>query len=212
VEKFDVEYAVAPVSDKRTKAYKEFAEEHKGKEIVVEKDFITIKGMREAVMAHPLAKKLLAGGAVEQTIIWIEQTTGVRCKSRIDILPEEKRGTLVDLKSTVSAVEHAFMRDIFQRGYHRASAFYLDAAFNGLIGKVGKNRAYDAFIDIAVEKEPPYMVGCFYMPADVIEVGRQAYIELLQKDIKCKEENFYPHYNDPENNGGLITVELPGWM
>lgn len=210
---FNKDYAVKPEGLKRnTKvgkaAYGKLLLENPGKEIIKEKDFLNIQGMREAVFSHPLAKDILAGGAIEQTIVWKCQVTGVLCKSRVDLLPNQKTGTLVDLKTTRSASERFFSGEIINRGYHRGAAFYLDAAYNSKIGKVGKNRVYEAFAIVAVEKEPPYMTNCFFIKPGLIEKGREDYIRLLKLNIECQKNGFYPHYTEE----GFIEVDVPLWM
>jgi len=214
--KFDTEYIVSPKFDRRPtagkKAYERFCELAKTKTIISAEDFLKIRNMNSAVYNHPMAKKLLAGGTVEQTIIWKEPVTGILCKSRLDVLPDEKKGAVVDLKTTNDSSEYGFRRSIIKYGYHRQGAFYPDALYNVKVGKVGKNTVYDAFIIIAVEKKEPYAVNCFFLSPELIEYGRQEYLELLRVHKKCKEEKSYPHWNDPEDNGGLITVELPGYL
>ncbi|MCK5132371.1 MAG: PD-(D/E)XK nuclease-like domain-containing protein, partial [Candidatus Sabulitectum sp.] len=73
--------------------------------------------------------------------------------------------------------------------------------------KVGKNRLYDAFVIIAIEKEPPYMVGTYLMDEELIEYGREEYKELLELNKGYKKSGFYPPYK----SGELETLYKPQW-
>ena len=207
---FDKDFVVEPTDiNKRTKAGKEeyaaFLKENEDKGIITDDEFTHAINMRMAVYDHPMAKKLLAQGVTEQTIVWT--SNGVRCKSRPDALPGDETRTLVDLKTTRDASYEGFLRSVKTFGYARQAAFYLDAMNLVKSGKVGKNRLYDAFVIIAIEKEPPYMVGTYLMDEELIEYGREEYKELLELNKGYKKSGFYPPYK----SGELETLYKPQW-
>lgn len=208
---FRKDFAIEPTDiNKRTKAGKEeyaaFLMENKEKGIVTDDEFTHAINMRLAVYDHPMAKRLLAQGVTEQTIIWT--SNGTRCKSRPDALPGDETRTLVDLKTTRDASYEGFLRSVKTFGYARQAAFYLDAMHLVKSGKVGKNRLYDAFVIIAVEKEPPYMVGTYQLDQEFIEAGREEYKALLELNKDYKKSGFYPPYQ----SGELQMLEMPPWF
>ncbi|MCK5236156.1 MAG: PD-(D/E)XK nuclease-like domain-containing protein [Deltaproteobacteria bacterium] len=206
---FRKDFAVMPKIDKRTKVgkarYATFLEKHGGKGIITVDEYAHAFGMRKAIHSHPMAKKLLAQGVTEQTVIWT--SNGTRCKSRPDALPGGKTRALVDLKTTEDASPEGFKRSIKKWGYARQAAFYLDAMNLVKSGKVGKNRLYDVFIIIAVEKKPPYMVATFQLDQEYIEAGREEYKELIELNRTYEKDGFFPPYQ----SGELQLLEKPPW-
>lgn len=209
---FQQEYAVIPEGMKKgnNNAYKAFIAENIGKAFIKLEEFTHIINMRIAVYDHPKAAALLDGAETEKTIIFREPETGILCKTRIDALNKRNKA-VVDLKTARSADERAFVRSIFTYNYHVQGSFYRDSVNAVLDGRVTKHPKFEVFVIIAVEKEPPYQVGVFHISEALLQVGRERYIELLKLNEKCKVEGF-PHYQDPQNNGGMITVDVPGWM
>ena len=207
---FSKDFVIEPTEiNKRTKAgkaeYTAFLAENEDKGIITDDEFTHAVNMRLAVYDHPMAKLLLAQGVTEQTIVWT--SNGTRCKSRPDALPGDETRTLVDLKTTRDASYDGFLRSVKTFGYARQAAFYLDAMNLVKSGKVGKNRLYDAFVIIAVEKEPPYMVATYQLDDEFIETGREEYKELIELNRIYKKDGFYPPYQ----SGELQMLEKPSW-
>lgn len=203
---FKKDYAVLPKGiDRRTtigKAkYATFLAKNKGKGIITADEFIHAKNIRRAVFDHPFAKKVLGRGVTEQTIIW--ESDGIRCKSRADSLPGGNTRALVDLKTTEDASYEGFLRSIYKYGYARGGAFYLDA-----VNFKKEGELYDTFIFVVVEKKPPYIVGTYQLSGELIEYGREEYLELLKLNRECQENNFYPAYR----SGELQMLEMPPWF
>ncbi|MDI6757713.1 MAG: PD-(D/E)XK nuclease-like domain-containing protein [Endomicrobiia bacterium] len=178
-----------------------------GKEPLTFDNYIALLAVQKSVQAHPAAAGLVARWKKEQTIIWKEPSTGFLCKCRPDILPEENRGTIIDLKTTRDASPVGFWRDIKKYKYDMKAAFYLDALYHVKIGRLGKNRVYDSFVFIAIEPEPPYRVECYVLDEAFIERGRNIYLKLLQLEQHCREMGAYPNYISE----GVETLELNKW-
>lgn len=205
-EAFIKECAVIPAGiDQRTKAGKEdwahFKAMNQGKTIITAEEFRRIIEMRQALQKHPFAPKLLADGVSEQTVIWMDAETGVGMKCRPDRIPDGK-GVLVDLKTCSCAGEYEFCRDVVKYGYAMQAALYLD----GLNTVTGNE--YDAFCFIALSKEPPYQTEVYILDGEFIQYGRDEYRRLLAIELKCRNEQFYPHYK----NQGIVTLCKPGYL
>lgn len=205
LEVFNERFVVAPEINRRTNAgkaeYAEFLTENADKTIISKDDYNTSCEMVNAVIAHPFAIRLLYEGKSEMTCLWKDKETGLYCKCRPDRVPNGDYGVIVDIKTTRSANKDSFTRSIIQYGYHRQAAYYLDGF------KAVANSNVDTFIFIAVEKEPPYMVGCFALSDADLDYGRMRYRELMEKELEYREQGLYPHYEDE----GLQQISLPQW-
>ena len=203
---FENRFAVVPEGiDKRTKAGKEswqaFTEANIGRELISKDDYDKMSEMASAVAYHPFAAKVLSEGRSEMSVFWEDKDTGLYCKCRPDRIPDGDHGVIVDVKTTTSARKQDFVNTVVRYNYYRQASFYVDG-YNTVT-----NCNVDAFIFIAVEKEPPYMVGCFALSDVDIDYGRLRYRALIIKEKEYRDKDFYPHYEDE----GLIEINLPSW-
>lgn len=169
-----------------------------GKIEITAEDAARIAGMRESILRDPLAGKLLTGGVAEETIVWDDPRTGLRCKARADYHAAE-RGVIVDLKTCDDASEAAFARSVATYRYHLQHAHYA-SAFQAL------GRELRAFLFVAVEKEPPYAVAVHTLLPESEARG----IELRERAMNtlhdCLAADIWPAY-EPR----IHRIELPGW-
>jgi len=198
-EKFDSEFAVAPKVDKRTakgqKEWADFVAANEDKTILTEEDFYNCIELQKSVLANPDVVKLLRNGVSEKSYFTTLED-GTKVKVRPDRLRDDN--IIVDVKSCRDASPDAFKKDIAKYGYHIQDAYYSDA----LNAK--------AFIFLAIEKEPPFMVGIYVLsPADK-ELGRTLYKKALK--ISKQPEK----YSKPLFIGGdgevIQTLTLPNYV
>ena len=106
----------------------------------------------------------------------------------------------MDFKTTTDASYESFKRTIWNMGYYRQAAYYLDIAkTNGL--------PHTDFVFVAVEKAPPYAVALYHMEDAAIATGRREYERLLALYEECLEKNEWPAYpKEPQLMG------LPHWV
>lgn len=204
-DKFLEEFAIAPECNKRTNEGKAILAAFQGKNlnksILDRDDFTVAKDIREAVLTHPFAKKILSEGKPELTIIWDDEETGLKCKGRIDWMPGNN-GVLVDLKTTRDASPEKFTRSCIDYGYAKQAGMYID----GIMKATGE--VFDSFIFIAVETEPPYRTEVYVMDMRFIEWGYMQYRRLLNLEAKCRKEGFYPHYQE----SSAYDLVMPGYI
>lgn len=201
---FERRYQVLPEINKRTTAGKaefEALMEHakaNGITFLLEDDRTTCLRMRDAVHKHHAAKLLLAEGVAEETVFWTDPETGAKCKCKRDWF--SGTGFITDLKTTTDASPEGFPKSVINYRYHVQSAFYYD----------GHRHAFGAppegFAFIAVEKEPPYAVGVYYMTETVYKLGRKEYLTDLETYTKCLASNEWPAYSND-----FVPLELPTW-
>src|SRR5690606_5815050 len=153
--------------------------------------------MREAVAAHPIARKLLEGEA-ERSAIWRDPDTGVLCKGRFDEISRSV-GAITDLKTTTDASPEAFSRAIYRYGYYLQAAHYLS-------GAKALDLPAEFFVFIAIEKDPPYAVAVYHVRGDAIQAGLDELRLLLELYARCEESSIWPGYP-----AEAVEIDLPPW-
>jgi len=172
--------------------------EHAGKRDLSEKDGKTIAGMLRSVMSHPTASRLIADGQSEVTLRWVDEETGLLCKSRADYYVRSKR-MAVDVKTTQDASPDEFARSVYNFGYHRQDALYRDGFRN-----VGE--PIDHYAILAIEKEPPYAVAVYVLDADAVGKGFTSVRLDMDRMAECVRSGEWPAYAP-----GVSELALPRW-
>lgn len=165
-----------------------------------------LMSMRDAVMAHPIARALLTGrpGKAEQSVYWVDQATGVLCRCRPDFWRDDN--LIVDLKTTEDASPEGFAKSIANWSYDTQDAFYTD----GILAATGK--PLRAFVFLAVEKSArvvegqPLGVAVYQLDEAGRDLGRAKYREDLGVYAQCVKSGIWPCYGDK-----LQTISLPQW-
>ena len=197
-EQFAESYVVGPNHRRGTKAWDAFETANPGREIIKQEEYDQVRHMRDAVLSHPTASKLLNTGRREHSVFWIDAETNVLCRCRPDNWRHD--GIVVDLKTAASAKEWDFQKDIANRRYHVQSAFYLDG-----VQAVG-GPCSGEFVFIVCEKKHPFKVAIYLASPDMVAAGRHQYRENIQLYSECLRANAWPGY--PEE---VQTINLPRW-
>jgi len=178
-----------------TKAAKEAKAEAlaAGKQPLLTKEVQQIIAMRDAVMAHPIARDLFTGHKAEQSVFWDEGGLTLKCR------PDAwKPGLLIDLKTTRDANPNEFGKTAHEYGYHQSAAHYID----GVKAATGEDLP---FYFVLVEKTEPYLVSVVELDIEAINLGRQLNDRAKRIYRQCLETNTWPGYP----NADLIS--LPMW-
>lgn len=200
---FESRFVAAPEGiDRRTKAgkeaYEEFKAEALGKVILPAKGYKKCLAMRDAVYRHPVAKKFLSHGQSEQTFFATDPETGELIKCRVD--KRHDSGLNVDVKTCRDASPNGFAREMVQWRYYGQDPWYVDLQYL-LFGE------RPPFVFVAVEKEPPYLVGVYFLEEEDREYGRRENRRLLNLLIECKRTNTWPGYCTEH-----MPIALPSWF
>lgn len=161
--------------------------------------------MVAALREHEIAGPLLARpGKAEQSFVarHTDKTTNLR--ARLDWMPDVPPGDrliLVDYKGTTCAHPDVFARRIADLGYDQQGAFYSD-----VVSSVLELELPPAYVLIAQEKEPPYLVTVHELPFDVIDGARELNREAIATYARCTETGVWPAYPPVVHH-----VEVPGW-
>ena len=223
-ELFDTEFCEWTGGNRSGKAWTAYRDECEadGLTVLTSLQWDTAHGIRDAVMAHPVAGPMLrAPGVSEGTIVWTDAETGRACKVRPDRLAQiDARGTVIDLKKCQRCDAHGFARTVAEYDYHVQMAMYaagIEAAFGGLP---------DVAI-IAAEEKPPHEVavhtlhgpiGPMDIPSawddddidprryDVLGPGSDEFHRRLRLLCECEESGIWPGCA-PE----ALRLRLPPW-
>lgn len=209
-EKLTLDYVVAPKVDRRTKVGKDewdvFLQMNKGKDFVTQDQWDIAQRIRDAVYKHPVARELLEmPGEVEQVLNWSIPVTlqngkplMVPCKAKPD--KRLQANIILDVKSTKDAKPEHFARSVVNYRYDVQAAWYRDGHNYSLGADI------DAFVFIAVEKEPPFGVSVVYVPEQIFELGRKKYQRDLAVYAEALNSNQWPCY--PLE---AVELQLPEW-
>lgn len=175
-----------------------FHVEHSGKLILTQDQFDQASGAASAVYKNKLAKQILSCGRNEQSFVWTDPETGVKCKSRPDVVRDGH--ILVDVKSTADASLAAFQKSIANFKYHFQAAWYLDG-----VGRVTGEK-YDQFVFIVVETKAPHGVAIYAINEPTINAGHALTRHALKKLKECQDANKWPGYIEE-----IQPIDLPPW-
>lgn len=184
-----------------------------------------LNSMRDAVMAHPAARKLLsAPGEAELSAYWKEPVsdspTGkphkVLCRARPDYWRHD--GILVDIKSAreEGADNETFARALDTYRYHVQHAMYLSGAAKALAAAQRHSRAFDmfskprAFVFLTVEKDACVVdgvakgVAVYQLGEQSVSLGRELMLADLWRFAACDLAGKWPGYSE-----AIQAIELP---
>lgn len=155
-------------------------------------------GMRDAILAHPLARSLFDGaGEFECSLVF--ESEAVLCKSRPDRLVR-RAGMNVQLKSTRDASPRTFPRDAENRGYFRSLALCRR-------GLRALGWPYRSTAVLAIEPEPPFDLACYLVDEAALDSADREVSRLLARYRMCTEAGDFPGYT-PEM---FATLTRPAW-
>lgn len=164
-----------------------------GKQPLLTKEMAQVVAMRDAVMAHPVARELFTGHKAEESVFWKEDSLTLKCR------PDAwKPGLLVDLKTTRSASPSEFGKTAHEYGYHQSAAHYID----GVKAATGEDLP---FTFVLVEKTAPYLVSVVELDIEAINFGRMLNDRAKRIYRECTETGNWHGYPTAEQ------VPLPMW-
>jgi hypothetical protein len=189
------------MSPRRGKKWDAFCEFNKGKTVVKPDEFRFACNVRDAVRHKPVARKYLCDGPCELSLLWEDAETKAPCKGRLDLVTTVGQiDCIVGIKTSRDLDPRKFSAQAASLHYYLQWAFYYDG-YSTLTGKSPR------IVEICVEATPPYDVVVYVVPADVLELGREAYRELLVKLGDCERAKRWPGRADNE-----VVFQLPAYM
>lgn len=180
--------------------WRDFESANKGKELLTADQWSACIAMRDAVHAHPIARSVLTGGMAEQSVHALDRATGLHIKCRMDYL-RDGAGLIGDLKTTDDASSEAFGRHAADYRYHVQCGYYRRVMREAF----GEAPKYWAFV--AVEKEPPYAIGVYYVDDATADLGARMAERDLLRLAEALQADQWPDYTPAQ----VAPLQLPGW-
>jgi len=183
------DYSNVRATKEHKERYKEWAASVAPKEIVSQDWVDRSMAMLASLKQNERARTWLTESSRRETsIVWDEPTTGIRCKSRLDLWCECDC-LIPDLKTTADICD--FSRSIGKFSYFRQAAFYCDAA------EAATGKRHDCAF-IAVETEAPFSVRAAVLDDDSLYAGRAQYRKILRTLKECRERDDWPGPSNPD--------------
>lgn len=205
-ERFATDFAVwgrrtdsGRLAPRNGKAWEEFQDSNRAREIITADDYELAVAMRNAVRGDASASKYLESGDPEVVLRW--EMNGHACRGRVDWLTHiDGEPIIVGLKTARDCRHFVFSSAAAKLGYHLQWAFYHDG-YEIIAGKDAR------VVEIVVESEPPHAVATYAIPNDIMEQGRSEYQDLLKLLSECQASGEWP---GPVTNEEFLT--LPSWV
>jgi hypothetical protein len=198
-----VDYAVFPGrKDGRDRDYKDFCVANAGKAVIDDVSLQETRTLAEKMM-HRLVRgrpfgDYIAEGEKEVTIYFTDPSTGVRCRSRIDLLHPE---IIFDVKSAVSVVKNEWLRQALNFNYDMQGYMYLLAECL----YAGRDTPLP-FVFMVGENDRPYSVSVLTAGESFLAKGAGKYKTALTAYAACSRVNHWPDLGEDD------TLELDPWM
>lgn len=210
---FSDEFVVRPSewSDWRTKDAKAWRDAAiaDGKTVLTDAEIEAIKGMAASLGKHPLVRpgpgqSGILDGAVERSLIWQDEKTGVWLKSRPDNIPSGS-GLFADLKTAESVSDESLERSLASFGYHMQAALVAMASETVL----GLPADAFTFAFVWVEKAPPHCVRVTVLTGEDLERGRMQLRRSIDQFAACVASGVWPGPGGDRRDAEYL--QLPPW-
>jgi len=195
--------ALYPGKVRNGKEWEAFKLSNEGKTLCIQSEYDDAKGAADAVLADPVARRLLDGCEYQRVMAWeaygLECAAGVAGERGGFDAWHEKRGYILDLKVTASTQPEDFQRHAFKMQWHAQAAWYLDGA---------KALAIDVrdFYLIGVEANPPHCVTVLHVTQEALDMGRKEIALWTEKLKACEAADAWPGYAQD-----VLQLEVPAW-
>ena len=195
-DEFPLRYVVWDGGARRGKDWDAFKSANSDKCILTAGEYREACAMRDSVRSDPVAASLFTVPFdIETSLVWIDDATGLRCKTRFDYLGER----LVDLKTARSIAPRAITYAVTDYGYHVSMAARHDAIWR-VTGRVADP------VLLFVCKQPPYECVVHPFTDAALQRSIEIWHGLLTDIAEARATGHYRGFADEE-----VPFELPPW-
>jgi len=159
----------------------------------------TIKGMALSLGREPLVQAGALNGAVECSIVWQDDETGVWCLSRPDNVALDSLD-FVDLKTTQSIKYDRLVKTLDEYSYQQQGALVEEGI------KVVTGETISSFSLYFIEKEPPYCCDLRQLKPEDLHRGRMMNRLALRLFAKCWNAMDWPGPNGRQGDSSYIEL------
>lgn len=186
----------------RTKAAKEWREEQwsKGITVMSGEEMQRVVGMSDALRGHAIHRDGILDGAIELSIIWKDEKSGVWLKARPDSIPASG-AMLADIKITRDARRNHFDRSVREYGYD------MQMALGGIGMETVLQRAIEDYVLIPIETTPPFAVTIRPIDENRIYWARLQLRQSINTFATCLRQKEWPTYSQDDG----LHIMLDEW-
>lgn len=188
---FDNQYRIAPegLDNKAKKEWKdlELDASRINKTLIKHSEYQQVCAMRDAVMAHEIARNMLSKGFAEHSYFTTCPKTGVRMKARPDHVSPHPMidGAFAGIDYKTTAIQNLGIK---KWSYQEANLCrHIQAAHHRYVFEQATGKKMPDFYHIAQMQEAPYLVRVFRIPATwftegnvCIDVGKNTLMHSLE--------------------------------
>lgn len=195
--RLSTDYAVFDGARRAGKVWDKFEAENDTKTILKRDEWTLVESVARRVEKDEVAQEWLGRGKalIERSITWKDPATGIMCKAR----PDAVHSAILDVKSTSTIDERAFIALATRMGYFGQLAFYRRGY--RVLTKMNLPCAM-----MPVELAAPHDVGVFVIDEDSLRVTDEEITRLLAKVAECRKANEWPGRYQKAR-----TMMLPDW-
>lgn len=153
---------------------------------------LAVVAMKEAVLAHPTARKLFEREGRSEVSVF-DKYLDVKRRGRFDYLPDEG-GIAVDLKTTMDASPAGFKMSVAKFGYHIQRGHY-----RSILERLGREVE---MLFVTVEKTAPYLVAVHQLTDEFAHMGETEALAAVDTYRRCMDSGVWPGY--PEGINQLV--------
>lgn len=176
-----------------------------GAVVCTQRDLVMLTEAIGAIQNHPELSNLFKMGRPEISLRWTDEEKKIRCKGRPDYIVQFPNGNyqFFDIKSTTSAEEGFFNREMIRRKYYVKMAFYWDA----LTKILGRPPEACGLVPVEKKYNDEAKAGLCWMTDVHIERGRLEYKAAIDSLLKAMDNDDWPR----RVVHGYMAEE-PGWF
>ncbi len=172
--------------------------------IVTEEEDKQLRGIRASFWDYLKHRRQIWDSITAVERAGIATLRGVKCKIKPDMFSFDESLLLQqmwDLKTTQDASESAFIRSIYNYGYH------LQAAFYALVAEEITGFPFDKFTFLAIEVAEPYAIREFELSETAMHHAKSIVLQKLEYFACCEQMDLWEAYPATK-----ISVNVPKWL
>jgi hypothetical protein len=196
-------HVLAKDGSRRGSAWHAFELEHAGKTLLKSGEIAPLREIWANANKCPLVSKLLylSKGANECSFEWLDASTGLLLRMRLDRLAEYNGFALIaDIKTTAANDARSFAASCVRWGYHRQAAFYR-AGVESIEGY------RPPFVFLVIRKSPPYSIQAYELSDEFQALGENELKAGLKKLAICRDANIWTS----PTAGRILQLDCPRW-
>ena len=201
-DRYNSEYIVLDVEDRRSAVYTHAVKKFTAEYVLLRKEHEAIEIIKSQFSANSeIAEILSADGISELAMFAFDPDTGLRLKCKFDWLWRDDNGGYhaIDIKKTRARNYRELAASFAKYGYHRQEAFYRR------VFRLATDTELASFSFLTAQDESPYEVKLRRYDEISREIGEHELGRLLRIFAECQRENHWPY---PEDDG---IISLPDY-